>query len=48
MRRLSGSSGLLAYGYIQGMGTGPQINYFYPPQFFSNDVISIARLILSV
>jgi sugar lactone lactonase YvrE len=39
---LSGSSGLLAYGYIQGMGTGPQINYFYPPQFFSNDVISVA------
>ncbi len=41
--QLLGTSGaVLANGYINGMGMGPQINYLYLPQFFSNDVIRVA------
>jgi len=41
--QLLGTSGaLLANGYVTGLGMGPQINYFYIPQFFSNDVIRVA------
>jgi sugar lactone lactonase YvrE len=41
--QLLGTSGaVLANGYVDGMGNGPQINYSYPPQFFSNDVIRVA------
>ncbi len=41
--QLLGTSGaLLANGYITGLGMGPQVNYFYVPQFFSNDVIRVA------
>ena len=32
--QLLGASGaVLANGYVNGMGMGPQINYFYPPNF---------------
>ncbi len=41
--QLLGTSGaVLANGYVSGMGNGPQINYSYPPAFFSNDVIRVA------
>ncbi len=41
--QLLGTSGaMLANGYVDGMGNGPQINYQYIPQFFSNDVIRVA------
>ena len=41
--QLLGTSGtVLANGYLNGIGMGPQINYSYPPQFFSNDVIRVA------
>ena len=41
--QLLGTSGaVLANGYVNGMGMGPQINYLYIPQFFSNDVIRVA------
>ncbi len=41
--QLLGASGaVLANGYVNGMGMGPQINYQYIPQFFSNDVIRVA------
>ncbi len=41
--QLLGTSGaVLANGYINGMGMGPQINYLYLPEFFSNDVIRVA------
>jgi sugar lactone lactonase YvrE len=41
--QLLGASGAtLASGYVDGMGNGPQINYQYIPQFFSNDVIRVA------
>jgi streptogramin lyase len=39
---LGTSEVVLANGYDNGMGMGPQINYSYPPQFFSNDVIPVA------
>jgi sugar lactone lactonase YvrE len=41
--QLLGTSGaVLASGYINGMGMGPQINYFYPQGFFEYDVIRVA------
>src|SRR5580692_5273605 len=41
--QLLGASGaVLANGYVNGMGMGPQINYFYPAEFFEYYVIRIA------
>jgi len=41
--QLLGTSGaLLANGYVNGMGMGPQINYFYPAEFFEFYVIRVA------
>jgi hypothetical protein len=41
--QLLGTSGaVLANGYINGMGMGPQINYFYPAEFFQYYVIRVA------
>jgi len=39
---LGASAAVLANGYVNGMGNGPQINYQYIPDFFSNDVIRVA------
>ena len=41
--QLLGASGaVLANSYINGMGMGPQINYFYPAGFFQYYVIPVA------
>ncbi len=41
--QLLGTSGaVLANGYVNGMGLGPQINYFYPAEFFEYYVIRVA------
>ncbi len=41
--QLLGASGaVLANGYVNGMGMGPQINYFYPAEFFEYYVIRVA------
>jgi len=41
--QLLGTSGaVLANGYVNGMGMGPQINYFFPAEFFEYYVIRIA------
>jgi NHL repeat len=41
--QLLGTSGaVLANGYVNGMGMGPQINYFYPTEFFEYYVIRVA------
>ncbi len=39
---LGASAAVLANGYINGMGNGPQVNYSYPPGFFEYDVIRVA------
>src|SRR5580704_937198 len=39
---LGTSAAVLANGYVNGMGMGPQINYFYPAEFFEYYVIRIA------
>ena len=41
--QLLGTSGaVLANGYVTGMGMGPQINYFYPAEFFEYYVMRVA------
>ncbi len=41
--QLLGTSGaVLANGYVNGMGMGPQINYFYPAEFFEYYVTRVA------
>jgi streptogramin lyase len=41
--QLLGTSGaVLANGYVTGMGMGPQINYFFPAEFFEYYVLRVA------
>jgi len=41
--QLLGTSGVvLANGYVNGMGMGPQINYFFPAEFFEYYVLRVA------
>jgi sugar lactone lactonase YvrE len=39
---LGTSAAVLANGYVNGMGMGPQINYFFPAEFFQYYVLRVA------